>query len=91
MAIDRRKFLLGSGAALLGAKSRPSFAVPTRFEETYFSARADGGGHHEVVAFEGGGDILLDCPLPARCHAIAVAPTARSALRWRGGPAPSRS
>jgi hypothetical protein len=74
MAIDRRKFLLGSGAALLGAACRPSLAVPARIEETYFSARADGGGNHQVIAFDGGGDILLDCALPARCHAIAVRP-----------------
>jgi hypothetical protein len=74
MAIDRRRFLLGSGAALLGAKSRPSLAVPARFEETYFSARTDRTNHHQVVAFDGGGDILLDCALPARCHAIAVRP-----------------
>ena len=64
--------MLGSGAALLGVKSRPSFAVPARADETYFSARADGAGNNQVVAFDGGGDILLDCALPARCHAIAV-------------------
>jgi uncharacterized protein len=74
MAIDRRRFLLGSGAALLAAKGRPSFAVAARSEETYFSGRADGDGNHQVVAFDGGGDILLDCALPARCHAIAVRP-----------------
>ena len=74
MAIDRRQFLLGSGAALLGAGSRPSFAVPAGADETYFSARADGAGTNQVVAFDGGGDILLDCVLPARCHAIAVRP-----------------
>jgi hypothetical protein len=74
MAIDRRQFLLGSGAALWGAGSRPSFAVPAGAEETYFSARADGADNNQVVAFGGGGDILLDCALPARCHAIAVRP-----------------
>jgi uncharacterized protein len=74
MAIDRRKFLLGSGTALLGAMSHSALAVPARLDETYFSARADGAGHHQVVAFDGGGDILLDCTLPARCHAIAVRP-----------------
>ena len=74
MAIDRRHFLLGSGAALLGARSRPSFAVPAGADETYFSARADGAGNNQLVAFDGGGDILLDCALPARCHAIAVRP-----------------
>jgi hypothetical protein len=74
MATDRRRFLLGSGAALLAAKGRPSFAVEARFEETYFSGRADGAGHYQVVVFDGGGDILLDCTLPARCHAIAVRP-----------------
>jgi len=74
MAIDRRKFLLGSGAALLATRSRPAAAVPARFDETFFSARADGADHHHVVAFDGGGDILLNCALPARCHAIAVRP-----------------
>jgi uncharacterized protein len=74
MAIDRRQFVLGSGAALVGASSRPSFAVAARADETYFSARADGAGNNQVVAFDGGGDILLDCALPARCHAIAVRP-----------------
>ncbi len=58
----------------MGAKWRPSFAVTARFEETYFSARADGNGHNQIVAFDGGGDILLECALPARCHAIAVRP-----------------
>jgi hypothetical protein len=74
MAIDRRRFLLGSGAALLGANSSPANAVAARFDETYFSARADGAGHFEVVAFDGDGDIMLGCTLPARCHAIAVRP-----------------
>ncbi len=58
----------------MGAACRPSFAVPAQIEETYFSARAVGGGNHQVIAFDGGGDILLDCALPARCHAIAVRP-----------------
>jgi hypothetical protein len=74
MAIDRRRFLLGSGAALLAAMGRPSFAVAARSEETYFSGRADGSGHYQVAAFDGGGEMLLDCALPARCHAIAVRP-----------------
>jgi hypothetical protein len=74
MAIDRRQFLLGSGAALLGAGSRPSLAVPARADETYFSARAAGAGNNQVIAFDGAGDILLDCALPARCHAIATRP-----------------
>ena len=58
----------------MGTKGRPSFAVTARCEETYFSARADGANHHQVVAFDGGGDILLDHALPARCHAIAGRP-----------------
>ena len=70
----RRKFLLGSGAALLAAGIRPSAAATARSDETFFSGRADGAGHFQVVAFDGGGDILLDCALPARCHAIAVRP-----------------
>jgi hypothetical protein len=73
-AIDRRRFLLGSGAALLAAQKRPAGAATARSEETYFSARADGVGHYQVVAFDGGGDILLDCALPSRCHAIAARP-----------------
>jgi len=74
MAIDRRRFLAGSAAALLAARSCPAAAVAARFDETYFSGRADGAGRFEVVAFDGGGDVLLDCTLPARCHAIAVRP-----------------
>lgn len=74
MAIDRRRFLAGSAAAVLAARSRPAAAVAARFDETYFSGRADGAGRFEVVAFDGGGDILLDCALPARCHAIAARP-----------------
>ena len=74
MAIDRRKFLFGSAATLLSAKSGPSTAGTARSDETFFSARADGAGHHQLVAFDGAGEILLDCVLPARCHAIAVRP-----------------
>jgi hypothetical protein len=74
MAIDRRAFLLGSGAGLLGVFCRPAAAVTARLDESYFSARADGAGHHQVVGFDGSGDILLDSDLPARCHAIAVHP-----------------
>lgn len=70
MAIDRRGFLAGCGATLLGA--RTSAAAPTG--ETFFCARAAGQDRHQVVAFDGGGDILLECALPARCHAIAVRP-----------------
>jgi len=74
MAIDRRTFLFGSATALLSAKSRPSAAVVTRSDESFFSGRGDGSGHYQVVAFSGDGDILVDCNLPARCHAIAVRP-----------------
>src|SRR5262245_30714069 len=74
MAIDRRRFLAGSAVALPAAHGRPAAAVTARFDETYFSGRADGAGHYRVAAFDGGGDLLLDCTLPARCHAIAVRP-----------------
>jgi hypothetical protein len=73
-AIDRRRFLAGSAAVVLAARSHPAAAMAARFDETYFSGRADGAGHFEVVAFDGGGDILLDCTLQARCHGIAVRP-----------------
>jgi hypothetical protein len=74
MAIDRRRFLVGLGAALLATPSRPSAAAAARSSEAYFSGRADGAGHYQTVAFDGDGDILLDHALPARCHAIAVHP-----------------
>ena len=60
MAIDRRQFLLGSERRSWARGVAPSFAAPARTDETYFSARADGAGNNQVVAFDGGGDILLD-------------------------------
>jgi hypothetical protein len=74
MAIDRRRFLAGSAAVLLGAQGRAAAALAARSDETFFSGRAAGGRRYQTVAFDGGGDILLDCDLPARCHAIAVRP-----------------
>lgn len=72
MAIDRRTFLAGAGALMSAARS--ARAAPERLDETYFSAHADAAGRFQVVAFDGDGDILLDCDLPARCHAVAVRP-----------------
>jgi uncharacterized protein len=74
MATDRRRFLLGSGAALLAAACRPSAAATPPSGEMFFSGRGDGSDRFQVVAFDGGGAPRLDCALPARCHAIAVRP-----------------
>jgi uncharacterized protein len=74
MATDRRRFLLGSGAALLAAACRPSAAATPPSCEMFFSGRGDGSDRFQVVAFDGGGEMRLDCALPARCHAIAVRP-----------------
>ena len=74
MAIDRRTFLLGSGAALLAAASRPARAATPPIEETFFSGRAEGANRFQVAAFDGAGNMLLECALPARCHAVAVRP-----------------
>src|SRR5215475_12420824 len=74
MAIDRRRFLLGSGAILIAAAHRSSAAAAPPVCEMFFSGRGDGTDRFDVVAFDGGGEILLDCALPARCHAIAVRP-----------------
>src|ERR1700752_5322358 len=74
MAIDRRNFLLAGGAALLGSRSSARAAAHLSDDELFFTARADGADNHQVVVFDGGVGLLLDCALPARCHAIAVRP-----------------
>ena len=74
MAIDRRRFLAGSAAVLLGAQGGPAAGMAARSDETFFSGRAAGTGRYQTVGFDGGGEILVDCDLPARCHAIAVRP-----------------
>jgi hypothetical protein len=77
MAIDRRRFLAGFGAALLAAPGRASATATPLPGEAYYSGRGDGRGHFSVAAFDGDGEMLLDQALPARCHAIAVSPDGR--------------
>ena len=74
MAIDRRGFLLGSGAALLAAACGTSAKAAAPSGEIFFSGRGDGANRFDVVAFDASGGVRLDCALPARCHAIAVRP-----------------
>ena len=73
MAIDRRRFLhaLG-GAALLGPARLIAGPRGTRL----LSCRSDDAGRHFATLLSSEGAVLFDVALPARGHAIALAPDA---------------
>lgn len=73
MAINRRTFLTGVGAGVLGALAPMSTwgSIPRRL---YLSARADQTGAFRVAGFDGTGRLTFDLPLPGRGHSLAIHP-----------------
>lgn len=77
MAIDRRGFLVGLGAAL-GASlaSRAGRAAPP----IYVGACADAEGSYRVAAFDETGRLLFATPLPDRGHDAVLHPAGQDLL-----------
>jgi hypothetical protein len=77
MAIDRRSFLAGSGAALLASGLRPARADAG---PRYISAAATLTGRQAMVALSDGGEILYDLDLLDRGHGLAARPGGSEAV-----------
>ncbi|WP_227815991.1 DUF1513 domain-containing protein [Nitrogeniibacter aestuarii] len=78
MAIDRRHFLKGLAAVAAGATTSRLVASPQGAQ--LLSCRADGGGRYFATLFDTTGRVLLDLPLPARGHDIALSRDGRTAV-----------
>jgi hypothetical protein len=77
MAIDRRLFLAGSGAALLAGALRPARADSL---PRYISAAATLNGRQALVALSDEGEVLYDLDLLDRGHGLAARPGAPEAV-----------
>jgi hypothetical protein len=77
MAIDRRLFLTGAGAALLAGAWRPARASDG---PRYISAAATLNGRQALVALSDAGDVLYDLDLLDRGHGLAARPGASDAV-----------
>ncbi len=77
MAIDRRLFLAGAGAALLAGATRPAFAAQ---QPRYLSAAATLDGRQVAVALAETGAPLYDLDLADRGHGLALRPGANEAV-----------
>src|SRR5262245_48284148 len=77
MAIDRRLFLAGSGAALLAGALRPARANAA---PRYISAAATLNGRQALVALSDAGEVLYDLDLLDRGHGLAARPGASDAV-----------
>ena len=77
MAIDRRFFLAGAGAALLAGTTRPAFAAA---RPRYLSAAATLDGRQVAVALADDGAALYDLDLSDRGHGLALRPGSPEAV-----------
>jgi len=85
MRIARRDVLrLAAGA--MAWPLTPAAGHASAPDKLYLSARADPGGGFRVSAFSAQGRKVLDQPLPARGHAFALHPGARTAVHFARRP-----
>lgn len=82
MAIDRRLFLAGSGAALLAGALRPARASSRNASGVprYISAAATLNGRQALVGLSDAGEVLYDLDLLDRGHGLAARPDAADAV-----------
>lgn len=79
MATDRRDFLKTLAASTLAA-GLPMRVLAGGDTVRLLGCRADGGGRYFATLFDSDGQMLMDVPLPARGHDIALAPDGRTAV-----------
>ncbi|MES2663564.1 MAG: DUF1513 domain-containing protein, partial [Pseudomonadota bacterium] len=75
-AITRRQFSISAGISFLGLASISS-ALNKPQELHYYSARSSWDGQHFINGFNSKGVSLFDTTLPARGHAVTVAPSSQ--------------